>query len=77
MRSVENARVHMEDGELDRAIKMMSSTDALCSRVAAPPTVHGLALRVLADAYVRKAELESESGGKSGEGVASGESEGG
>jgi len=77
MRSVENARVHMEDGELDRAIKMMSSTDALCSRVAAPPTVHGLALRVLADAYVRKAELESESGGKSGEGVASVESEGG
>ena len=37
MRSVENARVHVDDGELDRAIKMMSSTDALCSRVAAPP----------------------------------------
>lgn len=77
MRSVENARVHVDDGELDRAIKMMSSTDALCSRVAAPPTVHGLALRVLADAYVRKAERESERGEKGGGDVASGESGGG
>ena len=77
MRSVENARVHVDDGELDRAIKMMSSTDALCSRVAAPPTVHGLALRVLADAYVRKAERASERGEKGGGDVASGESGGG
>ena len=77
MRSVENARVHVDDGELDRAIKMMSSTDALCSRVAAPPTVHGLALRVLADAYVRKAERASERGETGGGDVASGESGGG
>jgi len=55
MRSVENARVHLEDGKVDTAIKMMKSTDALCSRVVAPPTVHGLALRVLADAYLEKA----------------------
>ena len=73
----ERARVHVDDGELDRAIKMMSSTDALCSRVAAPPTVHGLALRVLADAYVRKAERASERGEKGGGDVASGESGGG
>jgi len=55
MRSVENARVALDDGHVDKAIKMMTSTDALCSRVVAPPTVHGLALRVLADAYLYKA----------------------
>jgi tetratricopeptide (TPR) repeat protein len=57
MRSVENARVALEDGDADKAIKMMTSTDALCSRVVAPPTVHGLAMRVISDAYVAKGDL--------------------
>jgi hypothetical protein len=34
---------------------MMHSTDALCSKVVAPPTIHGLAMRVLSDAYLAKA----------------------
>jgi len=66
MRSVENARVALDDGHADKAIKMMTSTDALCSRVVAPPTVHGLALRVLADAYLYKAATEAE-GASAGE----------
>jgi len=71
MRSVENARVALEDGKVDNAIKMMKSTDALCSRVVAPPTIHGLALRVLADAYVQKAAGRGE-----GEAASAGETEG-
>uniref|UniRef100_A0A7S0PR94 MalT-like TPR region domain-containing protein n=1 Tax=Micromonas pusilla TaxID=38833 RepID=A0A7S0PR94_MICPS len=59
MRSVENARSALDDGDFERAIKMMNSTDQLCSKVVAPPTVHGLAMRVLSDAYVKKGELES------------------
>lgn len=59
MRSVENARVALEDGDADKAIKMMTSTDALCSRVVAPPTVHGLAMRVISDAYMAKNDPES------------------
>ena len=43
MRSVENARVALEDGDADKAIKMMISADQLCARVVAPPTIHGLA----------------------------------
>lgn len=35
---------------------MMHSTDALCSKVVAPPTIHGLAMRVLSDAYLAKGE---------------------
>ena len=62
MRSVENARTALDDGKVDTAIKMMKSTDALCSRVVAPPTVHGIALRVLADAYMEKAAGRTESG---------------
>ena len=54
MRSVENARSALDDGDFERAIKMMNSTDQLCSKVVAPPTVHGLAMRVLSDAYVKK-----------------------
>ena len=57
MRSVENARVALEDGDADKAIKMMTSTDALWSRVVAPPTIHGLAMRVISDAYVAKGDL--------------------
>ena len=37
---------------------MMHSTDALCSKVVAPPTIHGLAMRVLSDAYLAKGENE-------------------
>ena len=68
MRSVENARTALDDGKTDAAIKMMKSTDALCSRVVAPPTVHGLALRILADAYVQKATERSanDDGGENG-----------
>ena len=62
MRSEENARTALDDGKVDTAIKMMKSTDALCSRVVAPPTVHGIALRVLADAYMEKAAGRTESG---------------
>ena len=36
----------------------MHSTDALCSKVVAPPTIHGLAMRVLSDAYLAKGEKE-------------------
>ena len=57
MRSVENARVALEDGDPDKAIKMMISADQLCARVVAPPTIHGLAMRVISDAYVAKGEL--------------------
>ena len=57
MRSVENARVALEDGDADKAIKMMISADQLCARVVAPPTIHGLAMRVISDAYVAKGEL--------------------
>ena len=66
MRSVENARVALDDGRVDVAVKMMKSTDALCSRVVAPPTVHGLALRILADAYLQKAVEENAGEGTSG-----------
>lgn len=38
---------------------MMHSTDALCSKVVAPPTIHGLAMRVLSDAYLAKGENEA------------------
>ena len=58
MRSVENARSagrrRLRAGHQDD-----DSTDQLCSKVVAPPTVHGLAMRVLSDAYVKKGELES------------------
>ena len=57
MRSVENARGALDDGDFDKAIKMMNSTDALCAKVVAPPTIHGLAMRVLSDAYVAKGQL--------------------
>ena len=57
MRSMENARVALEDGDADKAIKMMISADQLCARVVAPPTIHGLAMRVISDAYVAKGEL--------------------
>ena len=57
MRSVENARVALEDGDIEKAIKMMISTDKLCSKVVAPPTIHGLAMRVISDAYVAKGDL--------------------
>ena len=57
MRSVENARTALEDGDPDKAIKMMVSTDKLCSKVVAPPTIHGLAMRVISDAYVAKGDL--------------------
>jgi len=56
MRSVENARTALEDGDADKAIKMMLSTDKLCCKVVAPPTVHGIALRVLSDAYLKKGD---------------------
>mmetsp|Transcript_25628 Transcript_25628/g.40962 ORF Transcript_25628/g.40962 Transcript_25628/m.40962 type:complete len:256 (-) Transcript_25628:595-1362(-) len=56
MRSVENARTALEDGDPEKAIKMMHSTDALCSKVVAPPTIHGLAMRVLSDAHLAKGE---------------------
>lgn len=73
---MENARTALDDGKVDTAIKMMKSTDALCSRVVAPPTVHGIALRVLADAYMEKAagrmENETVEASESGE-AASGE----
>jgi hypothetical protein len=65
MRSVENARGALDDGDFDKAIKMMNSTDALCAKVVAPPTIHGLAMRVLSDAYVAKGparERESRAG---------------
>ena len=57
MRSVENARTALEDGDPDKAIKMMVSTDKLCSKVVAPPTIHGLVMRVISDAYVAKGDL--------------------
>lgn len=57
LRSVENARTALEGGDCDKAIKMMLSTDKLCSKVVAPPTIHGLAMRVLSDAYVAKQDL--------------------
>lgn len=83
MRSVENARTALDDGKADAAIKMMKSTDALCSRVVAPPPVHGLALRILADAYLQKASERNanngggENGTSSGGETTEGEKEGG
>ena len=63
MRSVENARSALDDGDFERAIKMMNSTDQLCSKVVwARSSTSGarrLAMRVLSDAYVKKGELES------------------
>lgn len=38
---------------------MMHSTDALCNKVVAPPTIHGLAMRVLSDAYLAKGEKKA------------------
>ncbi|EEH51812.1 uncharacterized protein MICPUCDRAFT_49762 [Micromonas pusilla CCMP1545] len=58
MRSVENATTALRDGDADRAIKMMLSTDELCHKVIAPPTIHGLAMRVLSDAYLAKDNME-------------------
>ena len=58
MRSVENATTALRDGDADRAIKMMLSADELCHKVIAPPTIHGLAMRVLSDAYLAKDNME-------------------
>ena len=39
---------------------MMLSTDQLCTKMAAPPTVHGIALRVLSDGYLAKGDSVKE-----------------
>ena len=51
MYSVGKAEESIRNSEFEKAKKMMESTDQLCVRYGAPPPVHGLALRILADAY--------------------------
>jgi tetratricopeptide (TPR) repeat protein len=50
MRAVHNAQKRLVEGDAASARKMAINADALCSKCVAPPPVHGLVLRVLADA---------------------------
>jgi tetratricopeptide (TPR) repeat protein len=61
MYSVGKAEEAIREREYAKAKKMMESTDALCSRYGAPPPVHGLALRILADACEQGARSEGTS----------------
>jgi len=61
MYSVGKAEELIRNNEFEKAKKMMESTDQLCGRYGAPPPVHGLALRILADAYEQSARTEGTS----------------
>ena len=61
MYSVGKAEEMIRNSEYEKAKKMMESTDQLCERYGAPPPVHGLALRILADAYEQSARTEGTS----------------
>ena len=61
MYSVGKAEESIRNSEFEKAKKMMESTDQLCVRYGAPPPVHGLALRILADAYEQCVRMEGTS----------------
>lgn len=58
MRSIESGRNATAMGDLEQAVRILKSVDELCKRSEAPPTVHGLGLRVLSDALLLNGQLD-------------------
>mmetsp|Transcript_30403 Transcript_30403/g.58462 ORF Transcript_30403/g.58462 Transcript_30403/m.58462 type:complete len:174 (-) Transcript_30403:1095-1616(-) len=58
MRSIESGRNATAMGDYLQAVRILKSVDDLCQRSEAPPTVHGLGLRVLSDALLLSGQVD-------------------
>lgn len=58
MRSIESGRNATALGDYEQAVRILRSVDDLCKRAEAPPTVHGLGLRVLSDALLLNGQVD-------------------
>lgn len=58
MRAIESGRNATAMGDLEQAVRILKSVDDLCKRTEAPPTVHGLGLRVLSDALLLSGQID-------------------
>lgn len=52
MRSLQSGQDALDSGDAEQALRILSSVNELCKKSEAPPTVHGLTLRMLGDALL-------------------------